>query len=291
MQSRRRAVQVLIFGGLAAAAAPASSQVGDDLTISPKRLVIDPNARSATMFVLNRGRETTTYAIDLVDRVMLPDGRIREPGEAADKPGGAQALARLKSAKPMIVFSPRRVTLRPGESQTVRLRVTRPADLAAGEYRSHLTVSAVPPPDAGLTAEQAAQPRPGQMAIRIRTVFGTSIPVIVRQGERRAAAEIRNVRYLARGAVSAAPAVTLDLARTGESSLYGDIEVRAPGAPASAAPLAILRGVGVYAELDQRSFELPLIRPLSNGERVEIVFRDEEDRSGKVIAALLYAAT
>ncbi|HEX2559855.1 MAG TPA: hypothetical protein VHK87_07210, partial [Phenylobacterium sp.] len=101
MQSRRRALQVLSLGGLAVAfGGPAAAQVGDDLTISPKRLVIAPNSRAATMFLLNRGTETTTYAIDVVDRVMLPDGRIREPAEAGDKPGGPGAVARLKSAKP-----------------------------------------------------------------------------------------------------------------------------------------------------------------------------------------------
>lgn len=290
MQSRRRAVQILFLGGGAAAVgAPASGQVGGDLTISPKRLVIGPDARAATMFVLNRGTETTTYAIEVVDRVMLPDGRIREPAEAADKPGGADAVTRLKPAKAMIVFSPRRVTLKPGESQTVRLRITRPADLPAGEYRSHLTISAVPPPDAGLTAEAAAQPRPGQMSIRIRTVFGTSIPVIVRQGERRAAAELRNVRYLARG--PGGPAVALEVARRGESSLYGDLVVRAAGAGPEAPPLAMARGVGVYAEIDHRTFELPLSRRLSPGERLEIVFRDEEARSGQVLAALDYTVT
>ena len=291
MQSRRRAVQVLVFGGLGAASLgrPAAAQVGEDLTLSPKRLVIAPGARAATMFVLNRGAETVTYAIDVVDRVMLPDGRIREPAEAADKPGGAQALAQLKSAGKMIVFSPRRVTLRPGESQTVRLRITRPADLPEGEYRSHLTVTAVPPADAGLTAEVAVQPRPGQMAIRIRTVFGASIPVIVRHGEPRPAAEIRDVRYLVQA--SGRPAVALALARTGASSLYGDLVVRAAGAAAAEPPLAMIRGVGVYAEIGHRLFELPLSRPLARGEQLEIVFRDEEARNGQVLAALDYTVT
>ncbi|MDX9998080.1 MAG: hypothetical protein WCY15_04360 [Phenylobacterium sp.] len=290
MQSRRRAVQVLVLGGFATAVLPGSAagQGGEDLTISPKRLVLAAGARSATVFLLNRGTETTTYAIELADRVMLPDGRIREPGDVADEPGGAEATALLQTATEMIVFSPRRVTLRPGESQTVRLRIARAADLPEGEYRSHLTVTAVPPPDAGLTAEQAAQARPGQMTIRIRTAFGVSIPVIVRQGDPRAGAEIRDVRYMPPASGRQA-ALALALVRTGKASLYGDLTVRAAGS--GEPPLAQARGVAVYAEIGRRTLELPLRRRLSQGERVEIVFADEAARRGEPPARFDYTVT
>ncbi|HEX2562222.1 MAG TPA: hypothetical protein VHK87_19230, partial [Phenylobacterium sp.] len=143
--------------------------------------------------------------------------------------------------------------------------------------------------DEGFTAEQAAQPRPGQMAIRIRTVFGASIPVIVRQGERAAAAEIRNVRLVPQP--GGGSVVALELARRGESSLYGDLVVRVVGAPASDPPLATARGVGVYAEIDHRTFELPLRRRLGKGEQLEILFKDEEAHSGQVLASLAYTVT
>ena len=59
----------------------------------------------------------------------------------------------VKSAKAMITYTPRRVVLEPHSSQVVRLRVLRPPDLAAGEYRTHLTVTAVPSEDTGVTAD------------------------------------------------------------------------------------------------------------------------------------------
>lgn len=124
------------------------------------------------------------------------------------------------------------------------------------------------------------------MAIRISTVFGTSIPVIVRQGQPRAGAEIRNVRYLVPS--SGPPVVRLELARTGATSLYGDLVVRAAAADP---PLAMVRGVGVYAEIAHRAFELPLARRLQRGERLGITFSDAEARTGQVLASLDYTVT
>ncbi len=286
MHSRRTIVALLGIGAGLALGFPALGQVGADLNVAPKRVVMGAEARSATVFVFNRGGAPVTYNISLVDRVMTPDGQITAVD--ALKPGSpeAAAAADLHSAKSMILYTPRRVTLQPGESQTLRLRVLRPADLPAGEYRTHLTVTAVPPEDTGLTAEQAANPGEGQLAARVVAVFAISIPVIVRQGPADTRAVLDNVRFLAPSAADAAGshgAVACDLVRAGGSSLFGDIEIRSAGASPSSAPIGVLRGIGVYAEIARRQITVALDRAPAKGERLEISFKDQDLQLGSVL--------
>jgi len=268
------------------------AQVGADLSISPKRVTFDEAGRSATVYIFNRGSQAATYSLGLVDRVMTPDGQIRTVAESANAPEGAAANARLKSAAALLTFAPRRVTLRPGESQTVRIRVLRPADLAVGEYRTHLTVTDVPPETAGLTAEEAAAPGAGELAVRIVALFSVSIPVIVRQGPADVQAGIDAVRFAVKDpqtASGAAPSkqtalLTIELVRQGASSLFGDIEIRAVKAGKPGEVVGGAKGVAVYGEIDRRTLALPLTRIPARGETLSIVFRDDDTRAGTPLA-------
>src|SRR5690242_491463 len=121
-----------------------------DINISPKRVVFGPDGRGATVYVFNRGTAPATYSIAVIDRAMMPDGRIEAIDDADKNSPDASVAARVKSAKTFVIYTPRRVTLQPNESQTIRLRALRPANLASGEYRTHLTVTAIPPEDVGL---------------------------------------------------------------------------------------------------------------------------------------------
>lgn len=259
---------------------PALAAGGADLNISPKRVVFGAADRTATVFVFNRGTEPAVYAVELVDRVMRPDGQIV----------AATAQTPVPSAKPFITYTPRRVTLAPGESQTIRLRVLRPADLAAGEYRTHFTVTALPPEDTGLTAEQAGAPlREGQVGTRITTLISLSIPLIVRQGPADATAALEGVRYAVEtvqtetGASAQVGVVTFDLARRGAGSLYGDIEVRGDRG-ARGEPIGGVRGLGVYPEIDRRNVRVVLTRIPAKGERLTVVFKDDDAAPGVALA-------
>src|SRR5205807_1116683 len=125
-------------------------------------------------------------------------GHIGDAETTPPTAAAAAAAARLKSAKSMIVFTPHRITLEGGASQVLRLRVERPTDLPAGEYRSHLTVREVPPETPGLTAEQAAADEPGEISFKITTVLGLSIPIIVQQGPMDVRAAIEGPSYARR---------------------------------------------------------------------------------------------
>jgi len=281
--------------GTAPAAAPAPATVDVNLNITPKRLTFDRGDRSATVYIFNQGSTPATFDIALVDRVMLPTGDIKPVSEAKTEAQLKPVVDKLKSAEGMVLATPRRATLAPGKGQTIRIRVTPPATADGSEYRSHLTVTTVPPRDVGLTAEEASAERSKQLSFRINSVFGLSIPVIVRSGPANVQGEIRGARLnyanLSPDGVAPprrTPIVTFDLVRSGTNSLFGNVEVRSKSGGKD--PIGLMRGVGVYTEIGHRSVQVALQRTPAAGEQLEITFVDDDVTPGRVIARSNLAA-
>ena len=270
-------------------AALAQSAGGGDINLSPKRVVFDAAGHAASVYVFNRGTGPATYSISVIDRVMLPDGQILSVDDALKDPAKAAVAATVKSAKDYVVFTPRRVTLNPNESQTIRLRALKPNDLPPGEYRTHLTVTAVPPENAGLTAEQAAQVGSKQLAVKIIPIFSISIPLIVRQGDvdARAALEAPHITFEKSPADPAQKIESLNVTirRLGTSSVYGNLQVRR-----GSELVGGVLGVGVYPEISQRSISIPLSKPPKPGDSLSVSFIDDDAHSGQELAKVAFTA-
>jgi P pilus assembly chaperone PapD len=266
---------LLVAAGVifAAVTVPGSAQAqsGADLNISPKRVVFAPGERSATVYIFNQGDQPATYSVELVDRVMLPDGQIAAFADHPDAP--------VSSASGLIQYTPRRVVLQPRESQSIRVRAL-PATGEATEYRTHLTVTAVPPETAGLTAEAAARGEDGELSLQVTALFSVSIPVILRTGEVDARADIEGLRVVPAGADQALPMLAMDLVRLGANSVYGDIEVRSGDRL-----VGLLRGVAVYPEVERRAISVPLNEALASGASLSITYRDDDAHKGQTLAS------
>ena len=277
-------------------APPAVTAAGaPNLNISPKRIAFDRNHRSGTVFIFNQGTGPGTFDISLVDRVMLPSGQIMSLEEAQADLQTKVVADRVKSAQPVLQISPRRVTLNPGQGQTIRLRVTGAgAELQPTELRSHLTVATLPPREAGTTAEGAAASTTStEMSFRITALFGLSVPAIVRLNDLdvRAGLENAHVAMEPWGGTPQKPGpmtpiLTLDLVRLGSNSLFGNLEVRVRG-QTRGAPLGTVRGLGVYTEIERRPVKIELSRPPAPGERLEVTFTDDDTSPGKLLANIL----
>ena len=261
-----------------AGAGAASAQVGADLNISPRRVTFDETERSASVYVFNQGDTAATYTVELVDRAMQSDGQIVL---ASDAPAGILG----QSASEFIQYTPRRVTLQPRESQVIRIRVRPPASGAAHEYRTHLTVTALPPENTGFTVDQAAAPGADEVSLQVVALFSVSIPLIIREGAIDARAAIERVSRLP--ALDGAPngAVQLDLVRLGANSVYGDVEIYAGTGPAERL-VTMVRGVAVYPETPRRSVIAPLAEALPDGVALRIVYKDDDTQPGAQLATM-----
>ncbi len=250
--------------------------LGADLNLSPKRLVLDAQTRSATVYVFNQGGTSGYYSVDLVDEIMLADGRIKKVSDLASDPSAAEKIAKLKSARDLMLVTPRRIWLAPHESQTVRIRAHPPLDAAPGEYRTHLVITALPPEETGLVADQVGTP--GQtkaLSVRVLALYSLAIPVIYRQGQIDAQGQIKNITSSVQDGHAL---LEMDLERDGAASLYGDIVVRSGGR--NGPVVGEVNGIGVYPELGQLRLKVPLQRKLAAGEHLLIAWRDQDLNRG-----------
>lgn len=233
-----------LFRRIAAAAAclaliapiPAAAGVGD-LLVAPTRIVLN-GSRGAEIVLSNIGDEVATYRVSVELRRMKPDGMLEEVGQANDKE---------KAAQSMILYAPRRVTIAPGQPQTIRISARAPQGLADGEYRAHLLLRAVPPP-----RPVAAPKEIKGIAFELIPIYGVTIPVVIRLGNLQAKAGIANVELVRQ---EGKPAVSLDLTRAGDRSVFGDVRVFKAGVKD---PIAIQRGVAVYTEIGTRRVVIPV---------------------------------
>lgn len=280
--------------GGGAAPAPVTT-VAANINITPKRVTIDPSRRNATIFVNNQGDQPVTVDIAMVDRIMEPSGQIIAVEDAAKHPELAGIVAKLHSAKDLVQISPRRVTLQPGAGQTVRIRLASlPEQGQAAEYRTHITVTTVPPPDTGVTAAEAAAEsgaQKRQLSFRISAVYGISIPAIVRTAPDQPQAQLANphvemvdVAAQPNGPPKKVPALSVEIMRQGANSLYGSFEVRSDRDRRGDPPIGLAHGVGVYPEIDHRTVLIPLSRTPAPGEKLEVTFTDDDASPGKVLA-------
>lgn len=246
-----------------------------ELMLHPTRIVFDRNDRAAQVELINNSKEAATYRITLVNRRMTGDGRF-EPVAAP--------LAGELFADPMLRYSPRQITLQPGTAQTVRLMLRKPAELADGEYRSHLHFEKLPDAAGGTSIE--AQGKPGDIGVQLNALVGASMPVIVRHGATSAKVGLANLALL-KGEDGRATMVAMQFERTGNSSVYGDLQVTFTPQGGTPQVLATAGGIAVYAPNAVRQATLPLQlpqgRPLARG-TLNVVYRHRADAGGAILA-------
>lgn len=236
MTLTKRIAAVLALPLALFASVPAVAGIGD-LLVAPTRIVLN-GSRGAEIVLSNIGDEVATYRISVELR------RMKEDGSLEDVP---TANERETTARNMILYAPRRVTIAPNEPQTIRISARAPKGLPDGEYRAHLLFRAVPPPRP-VTAPKEVK----GIAFELIPIYGVTIPVVIRMGNLQAKVGIANVQLTSQGGK---PAVALDLTRAGDRSVFGDVRVFKPGVKD---PIAVQRGVAVYTEIGARHVIIPV---------------------------------
>ena len=248
-----------------------------DLSLYPTRIVLEKNQRAAQVELMNNGTAPETYRINLVNR------RMGEMGEfiALEAPGPGDQFA-----DPLLRYSPKQVTVQPGSSQTVRILVRKPADLAPGEYRSHLQFDRVADAAGATSVEQANTPGDKGIGVVITALVGASIPVIVRQGDTQASATLSDLALLP-AAGDTAPALSFVINRSGNRSLYGDLTVRFTPKGGQPVDLAKAGALAVYVPNALRRARMALQVPAGTtlaGGSLSLSYRERAEAGGKMMA-------
>jgi P pilus assembly chaperone PapD len=219
--------------------------------VFPRRIIFEDNNRSATIRLINTGEEQITYRILFMQSRMTEDGnieRIASPEQREDR------LDQMM-AQDLIRYSPRQVTLPPGEIQLVRLQVNKPAGLEEGEYRSRLLFQEIPE---NIEFEGDDSANNGGFSIELRAIYGISIPIFVRHGELSADVEISDVQLSKNEATDLLPEIFLTINRRGSSSIYGNIEVKYIPNEGRTKILGRISGTALYTDVEERNLRLSL---------------------------------
>ena len=215
--------------------------------------------------LVNRSEKPHTYALSFVQCRMSETGEIKEI-DATTPPDPQEHFADT-----LVRFTPRRVILEPRQVQMVRMMLRKPADLAEGEYRSHLSFRLIP------SAENAVKPDSISSGIQIKLIpiYGVTIPVIVRHGSLKATARLSGLRFDTKG-------LHLTIEREGNRSTYGDLVVQWKGKAGKAVTVGAINGIAVYTPNSKRTVSLALSPPkgveLKGGELIVRYTSKENDK-------------
>ncbi len=256
-----------------------------DLTVVPTRAVFEGRDRSQTISLVNRGTTTSTFRIEFTEMAMDEFGGVKEITEFEQGQFPASSL---------IKYSPRQVTIAPGESQTVRLLLRKPSDLEPGEYRSHLLMYGIPQDSVNSETLQVQETlKDGEVGIQLNAIFRVAIPVIVRNGDLSSTFELSNVSVTGLDINSeSSPNLEFSLTRSGARSVYADIDViyKSRTNPEESFLLGKVKDYVVYVPNKVRTTKLPLEIPEDmealDG-TIEVQFYKSENGKKEVLASTL----
>lgn len=246
----------------------APAQAAGGLVVTPQLVELDSRNSSQVLTLANRGSEAETYRISIVNYRMDAQGNLHPTEAPAEGEGFAGALFR---------YAPRQVTLEPGRPQTVRILYRRPANLQDGEYRSHLMFQQVPK----ATPSNANAPAATGLSMQIQTVFGITVPVIIRHGSLEARGALSDLEPTEVG--EGRPGIALRIARDGGKSLRGDLVATIGGDE-----IGRLNNVAVYLSTPHRDVVLPLDPERlsqAGGREVMVEYRERPEHGGAAVAS------
>ena len=235
------------------------------LILHPTQLFLSEDERNQSVRVINNGDATGVFEVSWVDYVMKPDGGFEEWREENPAEWSLQDKVR---------YSPRRVTLAPGESQNIKIMIKRKVDAPASEYYSHLKVIIA---TANLDEEVEEEITPNATSIEVKTRSGISVPVIWRNPKVDPKASMPTANFTW-------PNETLNLQLNRESgvSTRGYIHVMRNSANGK----SIIEPIHtvIYPSVDHRQVNIPLAsNGVKKGDTLYIVYSEAQDSTSPEI--------
>lgn len=219
---------VLVFGFC--------QSVNANLLVSPTRIAFEDRDRVKDIILINVTEQTRSYRIewqenttdDFGNYILLADNDVSF------------------ASSDYIRYSPRQVTLKPGERQVIKLMLRRKSDMDLPEYRSHLKVTALP-----TVPSTNAESTDEGIDFKINVLTSYTVPVIVRNQKNNANLSLNDIKVNVKNEEKVF--FEIDLGKTGTTSINGDINVSAiDPQTGQSETIGILRGINVFHEKDRR---------------------------------------
>jgi hypothetical protein len=214
-----------------------------DLLVTPTRVVFEGRKQVESIYLVNMGKETTTYSVSFLQYDQNEDGSYAILDAASDD---------KMFADPYLRIYPRTVTLAPSESQVIKLQCRLKPGMLDGEYRSHLYFRS----EKNYTAlgyEKTDTIK--TISVKLTPIYGISIPVIIRSGDLNAAAIFSDLK-IAKEDLETKLNFTIN--RSGNKSIYGNLAAEYVPVEGRPYQIGVLNSVAVYTNINKRNFSLLL---------------------------------
>jgi len=218
------------------------------LLVTPSRLAFDEKDRTQEVILVNSANTIKSYRLEFINMKQNPNGGyIKLASEELDT---------FPRADKFLRFSPRRVTLQPGESQKIKVMVRRSKNMNEPEYRSHLRFTALPDE---LVGEAEEEEKTDGVKMKLNLLLSYSIPVILRTEKPETDVYISDFKFVD----GSKQQVTFALNKKSDNSVYGDFTVF-HNVNGKETEVGYLNGFNIYRETDAQFVDIPMYRPLEN---------------------------
>lgn len=251
-----------------------------DLIVFPKRVVFEGNQKLHILNLANTGEKEAKYSISFVQIRMKEDGGF----ENISEPDPGQYFA-----DPHLRIFPRSVTLAAKESQVIKIQLRAKKRLNDGEYRSHIYIRSIPDQDPLSIEKQESTYDSTAVVVSLTPIYGITLPVIIRVGESTTEVNLSNLLFEMIN--DSIPTISLTINRSGNMSVYGDIEVKHISPKNIVTQIGIVQGIAVYTPnlLRKCLFQLNKIDNVDyhNGKLLITYSTQREDKNTKSVTAEL----
>jgi len=251
------------------------TSVQADMLVSPLRVHLDDDTTSAMVTLRNPSNGPRTYRLEWVEQSLSVDGVYKKYKQ------GEQV--KHLPASPYLRLSPRQITVPARGNQSVRVHFRPAANMAAGEYRSHLLFSVVPE----LSEPMSVQKVEGDdgMSLTLNMQLSMAIPVVVKNKvEQAPVVKITAVEPVLSTKPGQASQLAVTLQRSGLVGSFGRVLVEMQlTAESPVERIGISDNVSVFADVDQRRVLLSLRdQKIPAGAWLRVVYEGKDEFKGIV---------
>lgn len=226
-----------------------------NISVSPFYLEFytDSSKRIGQVRFTNNANVEKTYVIKLTNFQQDHTGKY----SPADK-----NTKNILLADEYLEWSPHQVTLKPNQSQVIRVQRRGMATVPDGEYVSHLLIQEQP----GKIYGDFESQNDGSLIINLQALYEVSIPVMIINGDLTATAKIKSAKL---DKNSKEPKVSVVIERDGDKSFYGTLIVKQ-----GKEELGRVNKFRIFTTTETRDIDVPLTEKPKGD--ISIVLMDEK---------------
>ena len=243
------------------------NQAYASLLVSPTRVAFEERDRTQQVVLINTGDKKRTYRVEWHEFTADEGGDYRDVTDP-----------NFRKASEYIRYSPRQVTLNPGERQVIKLMARKKNDMVNGEYRSHLKFVVLP------EQSELEQQAPAEgVSMKLNLFLSYSIPVVLKKGDDTINPIIEDLRMTR--VDSDKPAYRVLLSKDSEYGAIGNVIAYFKDNANNLTQLALLNNINFFHEQNTRSVNLVPTADLPSAEGTIVVrYIGVQEFAGKVLA-------